>query len=150
MKYFSIGKLSKIVDLSTKTIRFYEDKGLIRKAERQENGYRQYPGSAVDELKVIKYGRDLGLPIAEIQKLLHGCCRENECTHSAEYLKSYLKNYSALIDQRIQEMTSLKDKLSELDKNIAAHHCEDSETYCCNIFYQVISNMQRKGGEKNV
>lgn len=149
MNELTIGNLAKQVGLPTKTIRFYETEGLISSAGRSENGYRKYPETVIDELKVIKYSRDLDLPIDEIKKLLHGCCKGEECAHPKEYLNQYIQNYITLTNSRIKELENLKSKLGLLKKNIGTQklHCADDK-FCCNIFYQIINNMQKQeGGE---
>lgn len=145
---YTIGKLSKIVGLPTKTIRFYEEESLIKKATRSENGYRVYSKDTIEELKVIKYARELDLPISEIKKLLHGCCEGEKCVHSQEYLDQYIKNYLILIDKRIAELEVLKLKLVDLDKtiNLKKESCKEGK-YCCNIFYQIINDINKKGGD---
>ena len=55
MRKYEIGETAKITGLPAKTIRFYEEEGVISPALRGENGYRQYPEQSIEELKVLKY-----------------------------------------------------------------------------------------------
>lgn len=148
MEELTIGKLSKLVGLPAKTIRFYEEEGLISRARRGENDYRLYSPSVIEELKVIKYARDLDLPIPEIKKLLQGCGDGSRCTHSHDYLDKYITNYLHRTDDRISELKTLKQKLNELQRRLRhSRITPHGGAYCCNIFYQII-NEARKGGEK--
>jgi MerR family transcriptional regulator, mercuric resistance operon regulatory protein len=52
------------------TIRYYERIGLLSKAARRDNGYRDYTSAEVDRLRFITRGRDLGFSLEEIQSLL--------------------------------------------------------------------------------
>ncbi len=142
-KQFTIGDLAKKVDLPAKTIRFYEEIGLIPKAERAENGYRIYPQEAVDELSLIKNARELGLPILEIKKLMLGC-QDDNCEHTKEYISKEVGQYLQVLDQKIQQLQMLKGKLKSLKSalNINSDSCE---AYCCNILKQLVT----KGGEAN-
>src|SRR5215469_8231510 len=105
-----IGELAKQVGLPTKTIRFYEEIGLISQAQRAENGYRVYSESAVEELSLIKHARDLGLPIPEIRKLMIGCTDGN-CDHTKEYVKKEVGDYLRILNQKIQQLQELKVQL---------------------------------------
>ena len=48
-----IGELSKRTGISTSRIRFYEKRGVLSKAARGENGYREYPDTAMKMLSLI-------------------------------------------------------------------------------------------------
>lgn len=52
------------------TIRYYERIGLLSKAARRDNGYRDYTGAEVERLRFITRGRELGFSLEEIQSLL--------------------------------------------------------------------------------
>jgi DNA-binding transcriptional MerR regulator len=146
MNNYTIGQVSNIVGLPTKTIRFYEEAGVLSPAARSENGYRTFPQSAIEELKVIKYARDLDLPLSEIKKLMKGCCEKGKCSHSQNYLKKFVADYLALITKKIQELSILQTRLQTFQKNIET--VEKDGTYCCDIFHQIIDSAEkRKGGE---
>ncbi len=140
----TIGQLGKLVDLSTKTIRFYEDVGLLTRGKRAENGYRIYDASIVEELKLIKHARDLGLPIVEIKKLMKGC--ENSCSHTREYVQTEIRNYIDLLDQKIAQLTLLKTRLQHLKERVHTDDTCEEDRYCCNVLHQL--STIRKGGEK--
>jgi MerR family copper efflux transcriptional regulator len=142
----TIGTLSKKVDLPTKTIRFYEDKGLISSPKRLENGYRVYEDAVVDELKLIKYVRDLGLPIKEIKKLMLGCSNKG-CAHTKEYLLSEIDTYLGLLGEKEKQMAVLKNKLKKMKNSISSKGLSYNKNpkFCCNILGQ-LSEME-KGGD---
>ncbi|MBR1987818.1 MAG: MerR family transcriptional regulator [Clostridia bacterium] len=65
-----IGDLSKLVDVSVKTIRFYEEEGLIRPIEVDRwTGYRYYDDSSVERISQIVYLKSLGFTLKEIANL---------------------------------------------------------------------------------
>ena len=68
MKEIDIGILSKLSGLSTATIRFYESKGLIKSIGRK-GLRRQYSEHILLTVKLIKFLREGGLSIAEIQEI---------------------------------------------------------------------------------
>lgn len=66
-----IGKLAKEVGVSTPTIRFYENIGLIP-APKRENGIRKYNAGDLEKLKVIHSARKVGFSLEEVRTLLDG------------------------------------------------------------------------------
>lgn len=139
----TIGQLSKLVDLPTKTIRYYEEIALIN-STRLENNYRVYSQDTLEELKLIKSARDLGLPIAQIKKLIAGC-QEGDCHHSSQYLQQEITSYVSLLDHQLAQMAKLKERLLGLNQKISTPgECDPNSDYCCNILHQLVSS---KGGE---
>ena len=142
----TIGELAKETGVPTKTIRFYESIGLIEEPERQENGYRVYPESRIEELTIIKNVRDLGLPIPQIKKLMRGC-ENGDCSHSGEYIDKEIAEYMGVLNTKINQLTHLKAQLQKLRKNVAQCEGETCGTYCCNVLGQ-IAELEKGGEEK--
>jgi DNA-binding transcriptional MerR regulator len=65
-----IGRLAESSGVSADTIRYYEKIGLLPRARRTANGYREYPDGAVNRIRVIRNAVQLGFPLAEIAKVL--------------------------------------------------------------------------------
>lgn len=66
----SIGELSKRTGVKVPTIRYYEQMGLIREADRSEGNQRRYEKSDLERLAFIRHARDLGLNIDAIRELI--------------------------------------------------------------------------------
>ena len=66
----TIGALGKAVGLSTPTIRYYEDIGLIPAADRTGRGQRVYGQNDIERLTLIRRCRDFGFSIEETRGLL--------------------------------------------------------------------------------
>lgn len=143
----SIGEVSKATGLPTKTIRFYEEAGVIKPNIRAENGYRQYSQDAVEVLILIKYARDLGLPLSEIKKLIKGC-DNGSCQHSKSEVQQSIQSYLELLNQKLAQMNLLKQKLQLLHHALGekSTDCQDGK-YCCNLLYQLLQIKNQKGGE---
>ena len=68
----NISDVAKITGLTSKAIRFYEEKGLVTPPMRSENGYRTYTQQHLNELTLLRPGDDSAdCPIIEN---LSGCC----------------------------------------------------------------------------
>ena len=67
---YSIGELSRRTGVKVPTIRFYEEKGLLPKPHRTTGNQRRYDDATLNRLQFIRHGRDLGLPLTDIEALL--------------------------------------------------------------------------------
>ena len=106
-----ISELAGQTGTTTKTLRFYEDAGLLPKPTRTPNGYRTYDNSAVTRIQFIKAGQGVGLTLAEIRNLL--TIRDDgraPCRAAIELLDSQLDD----IARRIRELQAMKRDLSQL------------------------------------
>jgi DNA-binding transcriptional MerR regulator/effector-binding domain-containing protein len=70
---FTIGEFSKITGLSVKTLRFYQEEGLLAPtAIDDQTGYRHYDGSLVELARTIAFLKTLDFSLAEIREILRG------------------------------------------------------------------------------
>lgn len=120
----NIGTAAEKSGLPPKTIRYYEEIGLL-KADRAENGYRDYSMPDVHRLRFLKRSRSLGFSVEECRQLLslYGD-KERE---SAD-VKAIAQTKLAEIDRKIAELASLRGLLSHL-----VHNCHGDERTDCPI-----------------
>lgn len=112
-----IGEVAEAAGVSTKTLRFYEELGLLPRAERAANGYRDYTAETVDRLDFIRRARSAGLSLAKTGEILsvrdHG---QAPCGHVVELLEDQL----ALLDAQLVELHALRDGVAESYRAAAA------------------------------
>jgi MerR family transcriptional regulator, copper efflux regulator len=65
----TIGQLAQATGVSAKTIRYYEEVGVLPRAGRTPAGYRQYAQQGVHRLRFIRRARALGLPLQHLKAL---------------------------------------------------------------------------------
>ena len=65
-----IGEVANLVGLSLRTVRHYEDSGLVLPAARTPGGFRLYDGQAVDRLRLIMKMKPLGFTLEEMRILI--------------------------------------------------------------------------------
>jgi len=109
----NIGAASEKSGLPAKTIRYYEDIGLLT-ADRASNGYRDYSIADVHRMRFIQRSRHLGFSVEECRQLLslyHDKERE-----SAD-VKALAEAKLAEIDRKLVELTELRDTLRHLVRN---------------------------------
>jgi len=101
--------------LPVKTIRYYEDIGLVR-ARRRANGFRDYDEAHVHKLSFVQRARRLGFSIEECRSLLS--LYEDTKRASAD-VKAMAEARIADIDRKLEELQSLRRTLGSL---VAACH----------------------------
>lgn len=106
----TIGEAAAASGLPAKTIRYYEEIGLIR-PRRDANGYRTFASRDVHRLAFLARARALGFSITECRTLLG--LYEDESRASAD-VKRLAERHLARIDQRISELQALRDTLAGL------------------------------------
>jgi len=114
-----IGELAEAAGTTTKTLRFYEDQGLLPPAERTTAGYRDYSTEALTRVGFIHRGQAAGLTLAQIRQILD--IRDNgqaPCGHVRDLLDSRISD----IDQQLRQLHDLRDTLAELRTH--AEHVE--------------------------
>lgn len=68
---YLIKELAALSGVSTRTLRYYEEIGLLKPQRTMQNGYRIYAQDDVDLLQQILFYRSLDLSLAHIQKIIH-------------------------------------------------------------------------------
>ena len=106
----NIGNVAEVSGLPAKTIRYYEDIGLIRPA-RGTNGYRNFGETDVYKLTFLARARSLGFPIEECRALLS--LYEDHGRASAD-VKAVAEDHLRRIDRKIAELEGLRRTLGRL------------------------------------
>ncbi len=70
MKELTIGRLAETLEIGIETIRYYERRGLLPKAERSPAGYRQYSEESIPQVTFIRNAKGIGFSLREISELL--------------------------------------------------------------------------------
>ncbi len=137
-----IGEVANRTGFTTKTIRYYEDIGLLPQPMRQANGYRDYGEDAVGRLGFIADARAAGLTLKEITTILelrsHG---ESTCRHVLGLLEDHLAD----LDRRIAGLRQARNDLGKLTaraQSLDPADCRDP------IRCQTISASDRQSGSR--
>lgn len=121
-----IGEAADTVGINPKTIRYYEDIGLLPAPERTPAGYRDYTDGDVERLVFVKTAQRLGLSLAEVAEIL--AFRERgqpPCTYVLDVLQRQVRD----LDRRITELQDLRQELVDL-KAKADDLPNDGACYC--------------------
>ena len=101
-----IGQLARLLGTTTKTLRFYEQIGLLGAARRSEAAYRLYDDDAVETARLVIGLRHLDLTLDEIKAVLRS---DGETTRRQRLL--------ALMDEKLRQMY--------LELGVLQGHCDD-------------------------
>jgi MerR family transcriptional regulator, copper efflux regulator len=131
--WLKIGEVATISGLPVKTIRYYEDLGLLAPiVERTNSGYRLFHESVFNRLAFIKRSQSLGLTLAEIEKILAIRDTGQLPCHEA---KALLKHKLGAIEKQIKALEILKAELQDLLlgwQDVPPHE-KIAQTICPNI-----------------
>lgn len=120
----NIGTASRQSGLPPKTIRYYEDIGLLM-PNRADNGYRDYSPADIHRLKFVQRSRSLGFSVDECRQLLS--LYGDSARESAE-VKALAESKLGEIDRKIAELAELRATLSHL-----VHACHGDRQPDCPI-----------------
>lgn len=121
----TIGEAASRSGMPPKTIRFYEQIGLIGPAQRLANRYRAYSEKDVHTLRFIHRARNLGFTLKDIRALLS--LYHDRGRASREVKRLALEHVGAL-DRKIAELTAIRNTIADL-----ATRCHGDERPQCPI-----------------
>lgn len=110
---YTIGDLSRMVNLTQRTIRYYEEIGLLHSIRRIENGKRVYTDDDLRRLKFISRLKVLGLSLAEMVELEKIYRQQRNNREIIPKLIVILDERAAQIDERVNQLTALKKEIRE-------------------------------------
>ena len=124
----NIGDASERSGLPAKTIRYYEEIGLVR-PERGDNGYRDYREADIHKLRFLQRARGLGFSVEECRQLLALYEDRNRASADVRLMASAKLSE---IDRKIRELTSLRRTLETL-----VHACHGNDRPDCPILEEL-------------
>jgi MerR family copper efflux transcriptional regulator len=127
----TIGRAAASSGVPPKTIRFYEELGLLKPAERLPNSYRAYDDANIQTLRFIRRARDLGFSLEEIDKLL---ALYRNRRRASEDVKRLALAHVAELDHKIAELARIRDTLADL-----ARRCHGDRRPECPILQELES-----------
>jgi DNA-binding transcriptional MerR regulator len=137
-----IGEVARELGINPKTIRYYEEIGLIPRAQRTRSGYRVYEQAGIDRLAFILRARELDFSLDDIGEIL--ALREQgevPCLYVTELVEKQL----AHIDAKIVALQQLQHELEEIRQQARSIPLEDilnKECVCHLIENQAFTAIQ--------
>jgi DNA-binding transcriptional MerR regulator len=123
---YAIGEISRLVELSQRTIRYYEEIGLLHSVRRIENGKRVYTDSDVRRLKFINRLKVLGLSLAEMVELEKIYRKQRNNREILPKLLQILDERAVQIDDRVAQLVALKKEIREYQQRLRDKVLQDA------------------------
>ena len=116
-----IGKLSELVGTTTRTVRYYEEMGLIKPCHRTSGGFRCYSEKQLIQLRMILSLKELGFDLDKIKSILH--MRGNEATAGglAAHVLGDLHRKMSELNKQITELQNVRGKVEQTITTLC--HC---------------------------
>jgi DNA-binding transcriptional MerR regulator len=106
-----IGEVAQRSGVPVKTIRYYEDIGVLDPPQRTASGYRDYDDNVIERLAFVRSAQTVGLKLGEIREIVAFHARgETPCAH----VVALIAHRSAELSRRIAELERMKAELSRL------------------------------------
>jgi MerR family copper efflux transcriptional regulator len=120
-----IKQLASVTGVNAKTIRYYEEIGLLPEAQRGDNGYRYYREKDVVSLNFIRRCKELRMPLADIKRLVAVQSDGNAPCEQVD----------RLIAQQLEQIHIALYELQQLEQNLQslANCCDHKQIKNCEI-----------------
>ena len=120
-----IGEAASRSGMAAKTIRFYEEAGLIAPAPRRASGYREFGDDDVRRLRFIHRARSLGFGLDEVGRLLS---LWSDRERASADVKGLALEHVARVEAKMAELRSMRDAILHL-----AERCHGDDRPDCPI-----------------
>ena len=124
----NVGAAARRSGLPAKTIRYYEDIGLISPL-RAANGYRDYSNDDIHRLAFLRRARGLGFSIEDCRQLMALYRDKSRASHD---VREIARNHVTAIDEKVRELESMRATLQSL-----IHACHGDHRPDCPILADI-------------
>ena len=130
----NISEVAKKTGLTAKSIRLYEDKGLIKPPLRSDNGYRTYQQAHIDDLLLIARCKRVGFSLDECKAMIN---LANDPQRQSMAVKERAQQKLDQVTKKLQELQLVQQQLQEWvnecpgDENSECPIIEDLKGHCC-------------------
>lgn len=116
----AIGEVCRQTGLSARTVRYYEELGLLPGVRRREAGRRVYGEDELERLRFIARLKALGLSLHEIGELNAVYGIEGSTQAMLERLDQLMAKHQVDLDDRIGELWALRDEIGKYRDHVGA------------------------------
>ena len=109
--YFLPGELADAAGVSTDTLRHYERKGVLPRPPRSANGYRHYPTSALERIKLVRASLAIGFTLDELARVLN---ERDKGGRPCREVQGLAKKKLNDLDEQIRALVELRKRLSSV------------------------------------
>jgi DNA-binding transcriptional MerR regulator len=120
-RLLKIGDFARLAGTNLRTLRYYEELGLLAPATRSDGGFRYYRPTDLNRLEMIKDLQELGLPLERIREVMGARTVGDEpCDRSAMMgrVRAALEEQDRLIAERIAQLGAQREKLAAAGRKL--------------------------------
>ncbi len=121
-----IGELAKKSESSVRSLRYYEELGLLKPGSHSQGGFRLYSEEDLKKLSVIKYLKNLGLSLDEIGDLFHLGKTDLSKEGVLGQVISLLKGRLSMTTKKIEELEAVRKELRDTIEILDVCHSRDA------------------------
>jgi DNA-binding transcriptional MerR regulator len=121
-QFLPIGRAARAAGCNVRTIRYYEQIGLLPPPERTNGNQRLYAAGDVDRLVFIRHARDLGFPLDAIRDLLSLADRPDQPCEAADAIA---RAQLGEVERRIEQLQALRTELGRMVAQCAGGRISD-------------------------
>ncbi|MDR1771080.1 MAG: MerR family transcriptional regulator [Hungatella sp.] len=136
---YTINKLAKLAGVSTRTLRYYDELGLLSPARVSSNGYRIYGQKEIDRLQQILFYRELGVSLEEIRNIL--------ASKDFDGLLALESHLSALLARR-KQLNLLVANVEKTIKTMKGEMIMSDQEKFEGFLQKLVDNNERQYGEE--
>lgn len=119
---FNIGSLAAQLGLNPKTIRYYEEIGLLPAPRRTASGYRVYGLADLERLQFISKAKGIGLSLGEIRRILD---LQGEGVRPCRHVVGMIDRKLETVERQLQALEEFREELRDLRDEAARSVAED-------------------------
>ncbi|MDW8248214.1 MAG: MerR family transcriptional regulator [Myxococcales bacterium] len=129
-KLLTTGDMARLSNNTVRTVRFYEETGVLEPAHRSEGGHRLFPATELDKLILVTAMRNAGLSLEEI-KLLLGSKEGHECGAEASgRVIAMLEKHIAAMTEKIAVLSRLRSEFQRAAERLGGClSCHDRQHF---------------------
>ena len=117
--HYRIGELAARVGLTERTIRYYEELGLLESVKRLDGGVRVYTDDDVRRLRYIRKLKTLGLSLQEMLELENLYRRQRSNRAVLPRLMELLDSHLDTLNERLSELQGLRDEIRSYREHVS-------------------------------
>jgi DNA-binding transcriptional MerR regulator len=121
---FSVAEVREKTGLTARTLRYYEEVGLLPGVRRRSGGRRVYGADELERLRFIQRLKALGLALAEIKELNAVYAIEGSTRAMLRRLDQLLGRHLDDVDARLAQLMALRDEIAKYRDHVAARSGE--------------------------
>ena len=115
MSKYTTGEIAKLCNVSVRTVQYYDTRGILTPSELSEGGRRLYSESDLNQMRIICFLREIGMPINRISDLLSESNSDKVISLLLEEQEKELKSELQQQKNKLRILEELKKELKSIE-----------------------------------